>query len=113
MAAFWASASFCAFDFLVPNTFKLVLVVDIDVVEAAAGAIADGRTTKADVEEENAHNNAKSIEIRVTGDFILALGDGEREISSSRYEFVVRDEIIVFVLCNCGREATPKKKTGT
>lgn len=73
-AAFSAAASFCAFDFLFPKTFKLVL--DVVATEPAnadvAGAVADGRITKADVVENDKQTKASSREITEEKDFMVA-----------------------------------------
>ena len=72
MAAFSASASFCAFDFFFPKTFKLVLdVVATEAVDAADGAITDGRTTKADVVENDKQTKAKRREMTAEKDFMM------------------------------------------
>lgn len=65
MAAFSASASFCACDFLLPKTFKLVILVVEGAVDTVSdGAFADGRMTKADVVENDKQTKARTREIR-------------------------------------------------
>ncbi|MGK3741862.1 MAG: hypothetical protein ACI90V_008716 [Bacillariaceae sp.] len=91
-AALSASASFCAFVFLLPNTFKLVLLGTDDVV--VVDAIADGRTTNADVVATDKHNNAKIIEMMEVDDFmilmyVLASGKEEDFIGSIQIKFCI------------------------
>ena len=52
----------------------MLVVVDIEEAETTTGATPDERTTKADVVGKNELNNARRIEMRGVGDFMLTLG---------------------------------------
>lgn len=71
IAAFSASSAFCAFDFFLPNTFKLVLLVLLTADDVILDAMEDGRTTNADVVATDKHSNAKIIEMMEVDDFMI------------------------------------------
>ena len=74
IAAFSASAFFCAFDFLVPKTFRLVLVISAGLTDVAVGGETKvGRATKADVVENDKQSAASIVKIREENVLIVAV----------------------------------------
>jgi hypothetical protein len=71
IAAFAASSSFCAFVFLVPKTFSLVLVVAAGANDAVVGAVIAGGVTKADVVENNMQTNTSRADTKEEKDFMV------------------------------------------
>lgn len=74
MAAFAASSSFCACDFLFPKTFKLVLVAAAGALDTVNdGAFAEGRMTKADDVENDKQTKARMREIMEEKRFMVMI----------------------------------------